>query len=90
MTYEIKVYSALCSCEVFKVNGIDADSDDFGNGYDAGADYAEDYCCGNRVFEVIKPTKKVLEKYKITEEEYRVIGDELTEKLSWGSCGWCS
>lgn len=90
MAYEIEIYSALCSTSKFKINGIDADSADFGSQYDAGREYAEDYCCGNMTFEPKSPDKEVLEKYKIDELEYWSIASKLESDLSFGSCGWCS
>ena len=40
-------------------------------------------------FEPQSPTKEVLAKYNITEEEYNKICDELEDKLCVGRCGWC-
>ena len=88
-TFEIQIYGALCATSIFKINEIDADSCDFGSGYDESPEPAEDYACGNRVFEKIVATNEVLEKYKITEADYEKIADELVEKLSFGCCGWC-
>lgn len=39
-------------------------------------------------FEPQSPTKEVLDKYNITEEEYNKICDELEYKLGIGCCGW--
>ena len=36
------------------------------------------------------PTQSILDKYKINVDEYKVIVEELEDKLSFGSCGWCS
>jgi hypothetical protein len=89
MTYTLKVYGSLCATENFEINGIKADSDDFGHGCDTNPDAAEDYGCGNREFIPEPSTEEVLQKYGITEDEYRQIGFDLKEKLSFGACGWC-
>ena len=90
MNHKIKVFKALCACEEFIINGIEAYTDDFGYGEDVGSEYAEPYCCGNRKFLPKQITQETLDKYKITLTEANQIQNELIEKLSWGSCGWCS
>ena len=47
------------------------------------------YGCDDMRFEPQSPTKEVLAKYNITEEEYNKICDELEDKLCVGSCEWC-
>lgn len=90
MKLVIEPYDALpCELMKFTINGIDADKNDFGTSYDADSDNAEEYGCGNHIFESKNPTQKVLDKYGISVEEYSEICDELTEKLHVGSCGWC-
>ncbi len=86
---EMEVYSALCALKVFRVNGIEADYDDFGDKYDQSPETAEDYACGDMTFTPKMPTQEVLDKYKITLEQYTEIADELASKLSFGACGWC-
>lgn len=86
---EMKVYSALCALETFKINGIEADYDDFGDKNDQSPDTAEPYGCGDMTFTPKMPTQAVLDKYKINLEQYTEIADELASKLSFGSCGWC-
>ena len=90
MKFKYDVYNSLCSVGNFTVNGIEADEEDFGEGYDCDPGSAEPYCCGNRVFKRFEPSREVLEKYGINEEEYSEICDSLTDDLSWGACGWCS
>lgn len=86
----IKPFHALpCELETFTINGKTADSSDFGDTYDHDIARAEPYGCGNMRFEPQSPTKEVLDKYNITEEEYNKICDELEDKLRVGSCGWC-
>lgn len=89
MKYEAEVYGSLCSLSKFEINGVSADSSDFVNQYDADSHNAEDYCCGDMVADVLQPTEIVLAKYGITVEEYDVIAEDVSSKLSFGSCGWC-
>lgn len=89
MELELKVFSYLCELDNFIINGVEADYYDFGEKYDHNPEEAEDYGCGNMKF-ISKPsTSKILEKYKITVEEYNEICNELKDKLSFGYCGWC-
>ena len=90
MEYTIKVYHALCETQEFTINGIRADSSDFGEHYDHDQENAEDYCCGNMRFDPKPHTEEILKKYGITPEEYTEIADKLSEELSFGCCGWCS
>jgi hypothetical protein len=90
MELAIEPYDSLpCELMTFIINGIEADEDDFGNSYDADSENAEEYGCGDHVFESKLPTQKVLDKYKISTDEYSKICDALTEKLHVGPCGWC-
>lgn len=89
MKLEVKVFSVLCALEVFRINGIEADSDDFGELYDASPQTAEEYGCGNKVFESRMPTSDILKKYNIDVDEYSKICDKLEGLLSFGRCGWC-
>ena len=91
MAYTMEVYSALCALRLFDINGIAADTHDFGEQGDADPDSAEDYCCGDMRFTRHEsPREGVLTKYGITFEEYDAICFELEDTLSFGSCGWCS
>lgn len=90
MTYVIEVFRCYCATEVFIINGVNADSDDFGSSCDESPDTADDYSCGNRVFSAKLPTQEVLDKYGINVTEYNEIAHELEDKLSFGCCGWCS
>ena len=88
---EIESYHALpCATKVFKIGDIDADSSDFGNSEDTDWANAEEYGCGSREFIPHKDIPKgVLKRYKIDEDTYRNIQDELRSALYVGSCGWC-
>jgi len=89
MEYKATAYNALCSLREFIVNGINADESDFVDKYDHDLDIAEDYDCGNMQADVIPPTDVVLEKYNITVNEYYIIANDISKKLSFGCCGWC-
>ena len=86
----IKPFHALpCELEIFTINDKSADSSDFGDTFDHDIVRAEPYRCGDMYFEPKPPTKEVLDKYNITEQEYYNICNELEDKLCVGSCGWC-
>lgn len=90
MIYIADVFSSLCSLSTFKINGIEADQDDFINLYDHYPSIAERYCCGDMRADIKPATEVVLNKYSITLREYNTIAEDLSEKLSFGSCGLCS
>lgn len=90
MELVIKPFHSLpCHLEVFTINGKDADQDDFGVIFDHNEEIREPYGCGDMYFDSKPSTKEVLDKYRITEEEYHNICNELECKLCVGSCGWC-
>ena len=89
MKLKLEVYGSLCETSTFEINGVTADHNDFGEKDDMDTAGAEDYCCGDMRFERKKSTSDILEKYKITEEEYHEICEQLEDGLSFGSCGWC-
>lgn len=91
-----KIDSLPCCTEKFTINGIDAEKNDFGEGYDnrnyCTVDYSDAIArwgCVNRVWKRKHSTPEVLSKYNITQDEYNTIVLELEEKLSIGRCGWC-
>ena len=88
MDLKLKIYACLCSTEVFIINGIDADYDDFGEKYDRVSD-AEYSGCADMQFTGKDSTPEILAKYSITQSEYDEVVSELSEKLSFGSCDWC-
>lgn len=85
----IEPYMALCSLKKFEINGIRADIDDFGYKEDLDPQNAPDYGCGNMSFVSRPSTCKVLDKYRITADEYNQICDQLADALHFGHCGWC-
>ena len=89
MDLNLKIYNALCSCEEFTINWVKASSDDFGDQEDEDPIDEEYSGCGDMRFRAKLPTQEVLNKYKITVDEYKKIAEELEEKLSFGCCGWC-
>ncbi len=87
MKLELKIYGALCATEFFVINGIEADSRDFGED-----EFLPDgeYGCENRNFYPRPHTESVLKKYGITVPEYNFVADQLSAGLSFGPCGLCS
>ena len=90
MELNLKVFTCLCSCEEFSINGVKADSDDFGDQNDEDPEEEEYSGCGNMRFRAKLPTQEILDKYKINVDEYKKIAEELEDKLSFGNCGWCA
>ena len=86
----IKPMKYLCALEIdVTINGKYLDSSDFGEQEDLNRFEAEPYGCGDMQFIPYKEVNKdTLEKYNITEEEYRMIQDKL-DCLSFGRCGYC-
>ena len=78
-----------CRLEVFTINGKNADQNDFGYAYDHDIENAETDTCSNMQFEFKFITKEILDKYNITEEEYRIICYELKRVLREGKCNGC-
>jgi len=83
---EIKTFDALpCETEVFKVNNIKADVEDFG---EVNTEPAGSYTCSIS-FEAKMPKQDVLDKYKIDLEEYEEITNKLGDVFCRGICSWC-
>lgn len=89
MKLELEIAGALCWAEVFRINGIEADAEEFGEKYDASPSSAEDYSCGDMRFFPSLPTDEILNKFSITLSDYNIICEKL-DGLSFGCCGWCS
>ena len=87
----IEPYGALpCEAAVFKIGKIEADKSDFGYNTDFHPEDAEDYACGSNRFEPHDTIPDgVLEKYNLTEAEYRELQSELESQFYVGGCGWC-
>lgn len=84
-------YPALpCELATFTINGIRADKDDFGEGYDADIYSAPDFGCGCHKFEADRTEKPlILKKYNIEYADYLEICDLLENVLLVGWCDWC-
>lgn len=99
MKLEVEAYDCLCELCFFKINGIEAYKEDFGDNCNQGVDddyeydeYDDDileWGCANMQFEAYAPRKEVLDKYGITKEEYHEVCERLDRELSFGRCGWC-
>lgn len=96
MNVKFQTYHSLpCEAREFFINGIPAETDDFGEEFDEGDRNAcEDrdiarWGCVDYVFKRRPCSEMVLNRYKISEEEYSEICDLLEAKLSIGMCGWC-
>jgi hypothetical protein len=90
MKIECKSMGSLCALDVFKINDIDAEEEDFGSHQDENSDEAEPYGCGDMRFTPRQSSESVLVKYKITQKEYEKVCEKLDKELSFGNCGWCT
>jgi len=89
MEYTLTIYGCLCATKEFVINGISADSGDFGTQGDRNSWEAEDYACADMQFNREPATQTILDKYGISLDEYDTIASELEDRFSFGSCGWC-
>lgn len=86
----IHSFDYYCELEHCEINGVVLDYNDFGDKYDTDIENADEYCCGCMMFIPYDEVKQeTLEKYNITEDEYRKIQDKL-DCLSFRECGLCS
>lgn len=96
-----RIKSMDCLCELYLtrnehnelirplINGVELEYEYFGEKYDTDEENAEPYGCGNMQFIPFEEVKQeTLDKYNITESEYRQIQEKL-DCLSFGCCGWC-
>lgn len=95
---KIVAYGALpCEAQVFEINGVSGSKSDFGYNSDVGSfDYEygewddENWACADNQFIARDEVDlEVLEKYGITEDEYREVQSQLAEQFCVGGCGWC-
>lgn len=82
-------YGYPCHAEKFTINGISADKNDFGVGKDTNKGAAEPCCCDNNEFVPYPCRPEILEKYNITESEYKEVVTKLSETFYVGFCCWC-
>ena len=86
-----------CAAQDFEVNGIAGDKSDFGNNTDVGSfDYEygdlddENWACADNQFVPHKQIPDgVLNKYRITEQEYREVQSRCEAIFNVGGCGYC-
>lgn len=90
MKLKIKPMRFYCGLEDFYINGIEGYLEDFGEKYDHSPETAPLYGCGNMKFDRKPATQEVLDKYKITFEDYSEVCDKLSEALNFGSCSSCT
>ena len=91
MKLELEFGSSYCYCPTFRINGIQAESQDFGNQYDDGdADDVDGHGCADMKFVPGDPTREILSKYGISEAEFLLVAGQLEAGLSFGNCGMCS
>ena len=86
---ELDVYSSICETKTFVVNGVKATYKDFGLKIDTQPDKYRPNICGNMRFEAISPTQQVLDKYRISSNEYKHICTLLKGCISFGLCKQC-
>lgn len=90
LDYNIASLGALCCLSsASHINHKRIDEDDFVNKYDHDTENAPDYGCGNMQADIKESTPEVLAKYGIDEDEYKIISFEISQALSFGTCGWC-
>jgi len=91
MTLELEVANSFCVPVTFRINGIEAVYNDFGDKFDESPEESpEEGGCGDMRFERKDSTSEILEKYDIKQVEYDQVCEQLEEKLSFGECNWCS
>jgi hypothetical protein len=89
MKLKLEIGKYLCCTPTFVINGIQADTHDFGEKFDRSPETGEEYGCGDMQFTAIPPTLEVLTKYGISNIEYTLIADQLQKGLSFGQCSLC-
>jgi len=101
MQLELTFMDNFCHVDCFEINGIEADTDDFGDqcdnlGCQKKSDLEVDKYqgCLNMTFKrkEISDTEiaeDILTKYHINEDEYIQICKSLEKGLSFGCCGLC-
>lgn len=87
----IEPYDALpCALRTFTINGIPADTSDFGYGNDDDVSNAPEYGCGFHCFHTeLKNAPEAMKKYNLTLEQFIEVADKLEDALRVGPCGWC-
>lgn len=87
MVFDFKTYKDLpCEIEVFRVNGVRAELDDF---CILVVDQSQGCFCNIRGIYPFSPKDSVLNKYKISHEEYQEILSRIESSFDYGHCSWC-
>ena len=86
---KIKAFTSICGFEVFEINGIEAEQEDFVDKRDRSPETAVDRACGNMQAEILPVNQHVLDRYEITEEDYFLIAGKVSKLLSFGACDRC-
>ena len=84
---------SFCRPQKFLINGIPADSSDFGTLSDTEADSVQcaGTSCGNMQFRPsFPPSRAALTKFGISDADYEWIARRLQHELSFGTCNWCN
>ena len=76
-----------CELKIFKINGIEAEIEDFGETERSGS--CMNSTC-SQTFRFKLPTEEVLKKYSISLKDYSEICDRLEDELYIPGCGMCS
>ena len=87
---DYKMKTIDCSVVEFEINGVQAYEGDFVIGFDRAPWMADEPgSCGDMQADIKPASAKVLEKYKIDEEEYMEIAGEVAGRISLGYCEMC-
>jgi hypothetical protein len=93
MNLKLEFCRFSCETKIFSINDIKADYKDFVDKYDHNIlkekETMEGDCCGNMSCDILESKEKILNKYKITKEDYYEIAENLYKGLSFGHCHLC-
>ena len=88
--FSLKTDSVYCGAYTFTIRRKAADINDFGTLDDTNEKCAPDWGCGNMCFTPKFPTQEILDKYKISVDEYKQITEALEDGFAYGCCDMCS
>jgi len=88
--FSLKTCHGYCGAYTFTVKRKKADIDDFGELEDIDEQHAPEWGCGNMCFTPKLPAQEVLDKYKISADEYKQITEALEEGFAYGCCSMCA
>lgn len=91
LSIEIETYKSLpCRTKAFRVNGIDADINDFGETDDTGRCNVTECGCG--CMEFVSNNSKMndaMQRYNVSEDEFHEVQKRLELSLCVGECSLC-